>query len=114
MLFAWADDITAQEEIWTKTTEDELEVFINSQDSIIFVVDQLNALTVYNASDKVKKQREELSQRLLRFTAKHSTVFSSSANYREHQEYKQRVSSYIMLPVYGGFNRVSHRKIMSQ
>jgi hypothetical protein len=114
MLFAWADDITAQEEICTKTTEDELEAFINSQDSIIFVVDQLNALTVYNASDEVKKKREELNRRLLRFTAKHSTVFSSSANYREHQEYKQRVSSYIILPVYGGFNRVSHRKIMSQ
>ena len=104
-----AIDITAQEEIWTKTTEDEIEAFIKRQDNIIFVVGQFNALTACNGSEEVKRRREMLNQWLLRFTAQHSAVFSSSANYREHQEHKQRLSSYLMIPVYGGFNRVSRR-----
>src|SRR5256714_8019933 len=47
MLFAWADDINAQNEIMTLKTQDEIDVVLNNSDAI-FVVDQMNALKTSN------------------------------------------------------------------
>jgi len=112
MLFAWADDITTQKEIMTLNTEDEIETFIKRQKNVIVVVDQLNALTESNGSSEQIKKRGQLHSWLMGLTSKHTAVFSSSANYREFLEQSKRQTTNLVVPVYGGLERVSHRKIM--
>jgi hypothetical protein len=104
MLFAWADDI-AQKEIMTLTTEKEIEVFLQSQKNIIFVIDQMNAL---------KGSTTNMQQWLDRLTSRHIAVLSSTANHMDYLEQPLKENQESMLYVYGGLNTVSHRKIMSQ
>jgi hypothetical protein len=104
MLFAWADDITAQKEIGTLNTEDEIENFFKSQKNVIFVIDQMDAL---------KETKPKLHDWIMRFTANHKTVFSFSTHHADYLEQAHKRSSNNMLPVYGGLERVSYRKIMS-
>ena len=113
MLFAWADDITTQKEIMILNTEDEIETFFECQKNVIVVVDQLNALTESNGSSEEIKRRRQLYSWLMRFTFKHTVVFSSSANYKEYLESSKEQTSNCVVRVYGGLDRVSHRKIMS-
>jgi hypothetical protein len=118
MLFAWADDITTQNEIMTLNTEEEIAIFFESQRNqkgqkdIIIVGDQLNALTGSD-TDEAPKRMGRYSW-LMRFTFGHTTVFSSSANYKEYLSAIRKQTSWYVLKVYGGLDRVSHRKIMSQ
>ena len=112
MLFAWADDITTQKKIMTLNTEDEIETFIKRQKNVIVVVDQLNALTESNGSSEQIKKRGQLHSWLMGLTSKHTAVFSSSANYTEFLQQSKRQTTNLVVPVYGGLERVSHRKIM--
>lgn len=114
MLFAWADDITTQKEIMTLNTEDGIEDFITHQKNVVVVCDQLNALTKFNSSNEEMKKRAGVNNWLMRFTADHKSVFSASANYREYLTLSLEQTTYSQLRVYGGLDRVSHRKIMSQ
>jgi hypothetical protein len=111
MLFAWADDTTAQEEIVTLNTEKDIEEFFDPGQKIIFVVDEINALK--NGSLREAKKRENLYDWLMRFTLSHKSVFSSSVNYTDFLEEFNRKGTNSMLRVYRGLNRVSYRKIMS-
>jgi NACHT domain len=114
MLFAWADDITTQKEVMTLNTEDEIEAFFKRQENVIFVVDQLNALTESDGLSEEIKRRGQLHSWLMRFTSKHTAVFSSSANYKEYLELSKEQTSNCVVRAYGGLDRVSHRRTMSQ
>jgi len=114
MLFAWADDITTQEEIETLITEDEIEAFFRRQKNVLVVSDQLNALTGSNSPSEETKDRANLYRWLMRFTAKHTAVFSSSANYKEFIDKSKKQTSNRVVRVYGGLEKVSHHQIMSQ
>ena len=114
MLFAWADDITTQEEIKTLRNEDEIEAFFDRQKNVLIVGDQLNALTGSNSPSEETKDRANLYRWLMRFTFKHTAVLSSSANYREYLQRSIKRTSNRVVHAYGGLERVSHRKIMSQ
>jgi hypothetical protein len=111
MLFAWADDITTQEEIKTLATETEIEAFFDHQENVIVVGDQLNALTGSNRPRDEMKARIDLYRWLMSFTSEHTAVFSSSANYREFIEKSNKQTSNWVVPAYGGLERASHRKI---
>jgi hypothetical protein len=113
MLFAWADDITTQKEIMTLNDEDEIDTFFESQEDIIFVVDQLNDLTESNGSREEIEKRARLQSWLTGLTSNHTAVFSSSANYREYLELSKVQTSSCKVRVYGGLDRVSYRTIMS-
>jgi hypothetical protein len=113
MLFAWADDLTTQDEIKALITENEIEAFFQRQTNVLVVADQLNALTGSNSPSEEAKDRANLRRWLMRFTFNHIAVFSSSANYGEYLRQLKKQTSNYWLPVYGGLDRVSHRKIMS-
>ena len=102
MLFAWADNMTAQEKIIKLKTEEEIERFFNSQRDIIFVIDQMNAL-----NDSTKDVKEWLH----RIAFNHPKVFSSSANDMDFFRQLNKQNPYRMLHVYGGLTKVSHLKI---
>jgi Bacterial dnaA protein len=112
MLFAWADDITTQEEIETLKTEKEIEDFFRDQDNVLVVGDQLNALTESNSPIEEMKDRAKLYRWLMRFTSEHKAVFGSSATYSEFLERSKKRTSNWVVCAYGGLERVSHRKIM--
>ena len=112
MLFAWANDIPTQKEIMTLDTQKEIEDFFWPE-KIVFVIDQMNALKTSNTSSEAKK-RTVLYNWILRFTAGHKSVFSSSANYDEYHDQKREQTSNLVVRAYGGLDRVSHRKIMLQ
>ena len=113
MLFAWADDITAQKEIKALNTEDEIEDFFECQKNVIFIIDQMNALKKSRFPLETTR-RAKLHDWLMRCTVNHKAVFSSSANYTDHLEQAHIQNSNNVLSVYGGLNRVSHHEIMSQ
>jgi hypothetical protein len=116
MLFAWADDITTQEEIEALTTKAEIEAFFEHQENVIVVGDQLNALTESDDADDANEATEErwkLYRWLMRFTYDHTAVISSYASYRDFLESSETQTSNRVVRVYGGLEMVSHRKIMS-
>jgi hypothetical protein len=114
MLFAWADDTTTQEEIMELNAEDDIKAFFSRQKNIIVVADQLNALTESKSSSEETKHRSNLYWLLMRLTSDHIAVFSSSANHKEYLTLSEQQNSFDTFHVYGGLDRVSHRKIMSQ
>jgi hypothetical protein len=110
MLFAWADDLTTQEEIKALDTEDDIGKFFNSQKDVIFVIDQANALKPDDSSAHETAERARLLKRIRGFISKHTAVFSCSANYTEFiRTSLSSQSSDIVQYVYGGFARVSRR-----
>ena len=109
MLFAWADDIDAQNEIITLKNQDEIEAFLQDGD-VIFVVDQMNALET--SDDPIEEAlRSNLSSWLGRFTLPHKSVYSFSADDTNFHEASIKQDLNFVLPVYGGFSKVSHLKI---
>ncbi|KIW99530.1 uncharacterized protein Z518_11269 [Rhinocladiella mackenziei CBS 650.93] len=100
MLFAWADDIAALEEIMTLETEVGIRNFLRRQDNVTFVIDQMNALKV--STDNTKHVDEWLN----RFAYGHNRVFSSSANYTDYLEQSIRQNSNNVLQVYGGLDKM--------
>ena len=109
MLFAWADGINTQNKIITLETEHEIEAFLKKSDAI-FVVDQMNALKTSNNPIEGNK-RSDLSSWLGRFTSRRKSVYSSSANDTNFHEASIKQNMNFVLPVYGGFSKVSHLKI---
>jgi hypothetical protein len=109
MLFAWADDINAQNRIITLKTQDEIEAFLNDQSDVIFVVDQMNALK--SSGDlREEKQRSDLASWLDRSASPHTSVYSSSANDTNFHKKSIQKNQNSVLDVYGGFTKVSHLK----
>ena len=111
LLFAWADDITTQKEIVALRNMDDIMRFVDSQTNVIFVVDQLNALTTNECSPEEAKKRAKLHDWLVLCLSSITSVCSTSANYSEHLKTTVKKSSYIVLHVYGGLTRVSHLQI---
>ena len=111
MLFAWADDSTAQEEIVKLHTEDAISAFFDSQTPIIFVVDQKNGFNKSVTSEKETTRRADLLGWIGRFTTGHKRVFSSSANHADFHDQISRQHSNYVLSVYGGLTRVSHLNV---
>jgi len=106
MLFAWADNFTLQKEIIALSTLDEILRFFKSQE-VVFVVDQLNALTTHECSYAEAKKRAKLHEWLDLCTSASKAVFSSSANYSEFLKSSLKENSNRVLSVYGGFTKVS-------
>jgi hypothetical protein len=113
ILFAWADDIPTQMEIMTLNTQEDIGGFLKSQKNVIFVIDQMNALENPSNNPTEAARRSDLYYWIIFLTAHHKSVLSTSANYREFHEQNQQQTSNLVIYAYGGFNRVSHRKIMS-
>ena len=114
MLFAWADDIPTQMEIMTLNTQEDIYEFLESQENVIFVIDQMNALKNPSNNPIEAAKRSDLYYWIISFTAGHKSVFCSSANYEEYHEQKQEQTSNLVVHAYGGLDRVSHRKTMLQ
>jgi hypothetical protein len=113
MLFAWADDILIQKEIMTLNTLEEIQdFFFFPPEKVIFVINQINVLKASKRSEEAKK-RADICNWITSLTAGYNSVLSSSANYEEFHEQNQQQTSNLVVYAYGGFNRVSHRKIMS-
>jgi predicted ATPase len=113
LLFAWADDIPTQMEIMTLNTQEDIREFLESQKNVIFVIDQMNALKNPSNNPIEATKRSDLYYWIMSLTTDHKSVLSTSANYREFHEQNQQQTSNLVVYAYGGFNRVSHRKIMS-
>jgi hypothetical protein len=111
MLFAWADNITSQEEIITLNTEKAIEAFFESQKSVIFVIDQRNGFNQSSCSEKRAARREDLLDWTERFAFGHKGVSSSSANYADYHEQINKENSNIVLCAYRGLTRVSHLNV---
>jgi hypothetical protein len=109
MLFAWADDTTAQMKIMALDTEDEIRGFFALQKDVVFVIDQTNGLK-YDKTGPLEQiaRRLNLHTWLIRLTANFKAVFSSSsANDSEYRNLFYKQTSYSFLEVYGGFTRAS-------
>jgi hypothetical protein len=115
MLFAWADDTATQQAIMALKNLEEINEFFTSRGEsgckCIFVIDQMNAL---KSGPIEQKQREDLSEKIKSFAFYHVKVYSSSANNADYHRQAQNENQHILLPVYGGLDRVSHHIIMSQ
>jgi hypothetical protein len=114
MLFAWADDIAAQEKIMTLKTMDEIKDFFKSlkyKSRIIFVVGQTDALTTGESLPTEEATLWKVHEWFLACASTFIKVFSSSANYREFIEKSHTKSSRWVVPVYGGLTEVSYVKI---
>jgi len=106
MLFAWADDITTQEEIVTLNTEEEIKGFFRFHRNVIFVVDEVDALYTDRYATEAR-----LYYWLIGITANSKSVFSTSANDKQFLEQSFKQNSFSVLYAYGGLTRVSHLKI---
>src|SRR5271170_1688120 len=104
MLFAWADDITAQEKIMALNTMDEIKAFFKSPKTKnrIFFFDQLNGM------NDDPEEGKRVMRWLMRCTSGSTRVFSSSANYADYIGQSHKQSSNLVLPVCGGLATVSH------
>jgi hypothetical protein len=112
MLFAWADDIPAQEEIMTLRDQDGIDEFFASQNDVIVVVDQVNGIKESNSAREEKK-RAELSELLTALTLCYKKVYSSSVNDMNYHFRASKENYDLVLGVFGGLDEVSYRKIMS-
>jgi len=108
MLFAWPDKAT-QNEILALNTKRKIEWFLDRQEEVIFVIDQMNALsaeTKHGSKPLNHEAKVNLRTWITTLTSGRKPVFSASAN---HQEYLNRqisqTSDYTML-VYGGLTEV--------
>ena len=120
MLFAWADDESKKEEIMALNTWTEIYGFFydfryaSSGDSreLIFVIDQMNALAELDGdSDSRKTNKANLDDWLMKFTADHKAIFSTSANYTTFLQRSRRQTTEVTIRVYGGFTPVSSNNI---
>jgi hypothetical protein len=110
MLFAWADNPTLQKEIIALSTSDDITRFFQSQEEVIFVVDQLNALTTNECSFAKAKMRVKLYEWLDLCTSGSRAVFSSSAKDSEFLKSSLKQNSYTVLGVYGGFTKAEMKQ----
>jgi len=112
MLFAWADDVDTQEEIMTLNTQGEIQTFLERQENVLFVVDQMNAFKSDGAGNK--ELARNVRQWVIQFTSTHKAVFSSSANSMDDLEEFNHQTLNKVVRVYGGFTGVSRVKFVSQ
>ena len=102
MLFAWADDTSAQREIITLDTREKIYRFLKSYEAAIFVIDQMNAFT---------ESEKEISTWLTNcWKLGKAAVLSSSANYQEYKKRSVVQTSEKTLYTYGGLSAVSLSK----
>ena len=98
MLFAWADDKATQNDILKLDSKKMIERFLEPQGNILYVIDQLNALST--------KKGAKLSEWINALISSRKAVLSSSANYQGHL--RQQISQkYVrVMRLYGGFTTV--------
>jgi len=111
MLFAWATDITTQEEIMILDTLDEIEDFFMSQNKVLFVVDQLDAFNSDGSGEEKVEHAEsaEIRTWIMRFTSHSKAVFGLSTNNVDFFEKSVERNSALLVP--GGLDSVSYRKL---
>ena len=112
MLFAWADDEREQQEIMALKTREEIHEFIQEQEDVIFVIDQINALEKEreeNDTDYAASMKREVHEWLDCLTATHKSIYSSSANNFSMLNKASKQSNSIRMDVYGGLTEVGLR-----
>ncbi|KIX04448.1 uncharacterized protein Z518_05316 [Rhinocladiella mackenziei CBS 650.93] len=112
MLFAWADDLSTQEEIMDLRTQDQIDDFFRFEKNVIFVVDEMNAFKTNGIANTEKTAR--LREWVISFTSPHKTIFSSSANSTDDLEEFKRQTSNSVVRVYGGFNETAMKQWWKQ
>lgn len=107
MLFAWGDD-DQRESIMLLDTMELIYRYFQSAGSVIFVIDQLNALACSEVdSQELKERKGELEQWLVRYRTGHKCILSTSANFQTFLQTETTQASELRLHVYGGFTTVS-------
>jgi hypothetical protein len=110
MLFAWADDMSKQQDIMALNTEEDINGFFRDQNDVVFVIDQLNALQTRKEDNKYTvKWKTHLSRWLGKLESSHKSILSSSANNHTFLNDVRKQSSQKMMDVYGGLTKVSLR-----
>jgi hypothetical protein len=100
--------IEAQEAIMRLKSMDDIRDFCNKL-SILFIVDQINALDVEEEKgDTVSNDRKKDMRKWIdSLTSQHKVIYSASANYRARVRTVQKQTNDKKLYVYGGFSAVS-------
>jgi hypothetical protein len=111
MLFAWADDLTIQDEIITLDTWEMIHRFFKRHKKSIFVIDQMN---VFEELDNGKYFggffTAETYKWLMLCQAGHPAVLSTSEDYQTYFRQRIEESTEDTMHVYGGFTTVSLQK----
>jgi len=98
--FAWADDVTMQEEIITLDTREKIYRFCKRHKDAIFVIDQVNAFA------ELDDGKTQFATWLENCRAGHNTVLSTSANYDAYTKLSSKQTTEDTLCTYGGLNAV--------
>jgi NACHT domain len=109
MLSAWADDDSAQQTIMTlESMEGIYKFFQNTEDDVIFIIDQINGCQKKPGDDdKTAQNKAELLDWLTRFRANHTAILSASANYKSYLVTVGTETTEETMRVYGGLTAVS-------
>jgi hypothetical protein len=108
MLFAWAGDQSKQQDIMTLKTQEDINLFFEAQQDVVFVIDQLNALEKDEDNNKsTKDNKAQLDEWLSDLRTGHKAILSSSANNHSILNRVDRQSSQEIMYVYGGLTTVS-------
>jgi chromosomal replication initiation ATPase DnaA len=102
MLFAWADK-TTQDKILTLKTEDKIKEFLNEQQDVVFIVDQMNKLSEAKTGSEAKAELLALITSLI---SSRKAVLSTSANYQEFLNRQNEQNNDRTMRVYGGLTPV--------
>jgi hypothetical protein len=108
MLFAWADNKAMQDKIITLDTRKKIQHFFEHYTDAILFIDQVNACEGMEWEDQeTRNWKGEIKRWLDSCRAQHTTILSTSANYRSYLETATKESTEKTIYVYGGFTKVS-------
>ena len=111
MLFAWADDKAIQDEIITLDTQEKIRNFFRGHPNTIIFIDQVNGSEGKEWDDhQTRGWKGEVKRWLDSCRVLHTTILSTSANYKSYLETAQKESTEETIHVYGGFTKVSLSK----
>jgi len=103
MLFAWTDEGT-QNEILTLDTEEKIKKFLGKQDDVLFVIDQMDALSEANTENNEDKVK--LRALIDNLISSRKAVLGTSANDQEYLKRQISENNDRTMRVYGGFTKV--------
>jgi hypothetical protein len=110
ILFAWADDKSAQQRIMALDTQKAIDQFFQNQKDVVFVVDQTNALENERGdNESTINKKDQLRDWLQGIQATGKAVLSSSANNHSILNEASRQSSNEVMDAYGGLTKVGLR-----
>jgi hypothetical protein len=111
ILFAWADDDTARNQIITLDSQESILHFFENyyQQKAIFILDQMNGFAE-EAEDGPQAciEKEKIHAWLARCRGWCKAIYSCSANYRSLLYKTQRQNTIMEMNLQGGFTKVSH------